>query len=238
MKKVLTVAVCKNAGAELPAKEEIEILYAEEGGKALYELLKQIKSKYAVLVDSDFVCGETEAFLKELDDASADIVVFEGGYLFKSAVLKSLPAKYCVDRYSAEIFAAFNAKSVATVKLKPFTFSAVHTEYSDEIAAMLTDALDEFKRSKAKLTKEVYSFIFEALLSRLITFYMSAMLAIKAKAINAETLKEFDSRLKDNIVLYLALEKRFYAADLKKLRAKDFKISFIQANKFKKRIRK
>lgn len=243
MKKILTVAVCKNAGNELtPPCEEIDILYASEseqqGEKAVYELLRQVKSKYTVLVDSDFTFGETDGFLKELDGATADIIVFEGGYLFKSAVLKGLPSKLCVDRYAAEIFGAFNAKTVSNTDLQPFTFNAVYTEYSDEITASLSEALDEFKKSKAKLPKDVYSFIFEALLSRLITFYMSAMLAIREKTLGAEALKEFDTKLRDNIVLYLALEKRFYAADLKKLREKDFRINFLQCNKFKKLIKR
>lgn len=243
MKKILTVAVCKNADSELTAPcEEIDIFYpgkdGRQGDKSVYGLLRQAKSKYTVLVDSDFTFKETDSFLKELDVATADIIVFDGGYLFKSAILKGLPARLCVDRYSAEIFGAFNAKTVSTVNLKPFAFNACYTEYSDEIAARLSDALDEFKKSKSKLPKEVYSFIFKALLSRLITFYMSAMLAVREKSLAAEALKEFDTKLRDNIVLYLALDKRFSAADLKKLRGKDFKINFLECNKFKKSIKK
>lgn len=64
------------------------------------------------------------------------------------------------------------------------------------------------------------------------------MLAIYRKETAADGLIEFDKRLKDNVVLYLALEKRFSVANLKKLREKSFKINLIQYNKFKKIIRK
>lgn len=241
MKKILTVAVCKNTGEEIAApNEETDVIYADgnAGDKAVYELIKKVKSKYTVLVDSDFRFADEEGFLKRLDEANDDIIIFDGGYLFKSAILKSLPAKICIDRYSAEIFASFNSKTVATVNLKPFIFSAVHTEYTEEIEARLSDALEEFKRSKAKLPKPVYSFIFDILCARLVTFYMSAMLAIYRREASPDALAEFDKKLKENIVLYLALNKRFTAAELEKLRGKNFKISFLQANKFKKLVKK
>ena len=74
-------------------------------------------------------------------------------------------------------------------------------------------------------------------MKKLITFYICAAVAIREKQLEAEKLKEFDAKLKENIVLYLALEKKFYPADIKKLREKDFKIGFIQYNKFKKLIK-
>ncbi|MBD5584004.1 MAG: hypothetical protein HDQ88_02895, partial [Clostridia bacterium] len=162
----------------------------------------------------------------------------DGGYCFKTSLLKGLSQRACVDRYGAEIFAAFEAKTLSAVKIKPFNFTTVHTEYSEEIEARLKEALAEFKKSKAKLTKTVYSFIFDVLCERLVTFYISAMLKIKSGELDPETLKAFDTELKENVILYLALEKRFTLANLAKLRAKDFKIGFIEYNKFKKAVKK
>ena len=63
---------------------------------------------------------------------------------------------------------------------------------------------------------------------------MHAMVAIREGNLAVEQFKAFDGKLKAEIVLYLALEKRFTAAKLHKLRDKDFKISRWTAKKFKK----
>lgn len=243
MKKLLTVALSKNSmGNVAPPEEEIEVITISEdtakNSKALYELLKQAKSKYTVIADTDFTFADVDEFLKELNDRNEDIILFDGGYCFKTTLLKGLPPKVCVDRYGAEIFASFEAKSLSAVRLKPFIFTTVHTEYSEEIEARLKEALDEFKRSKAKLNKTVYSFVFDMLCARLVTFYISAMLKIRNGELDCEKLKAFDAGLKENVILYLALEKRFTLANLSKLRAKDFKIGFIEYNKFKKAVKK
>ena len=124
-----------------------------------------------------------------------------------------------------------------SVTLKPFKFTTQRAEYSLTDEAKLEETLEEFKKSKAKLNKAVDSFIFDVLCARLTTFYICAMIAVYRKEATAEGLLDFDKRLKENIVLYLALEKRFPAADLKKLREKNFKISLITYNKFKKIIK-
>ena len=69
---------------------------------------------------------------------------------------------------------------------------------------------------------------------RLTYYYAAAMLAIKSKAIPLSVLTEFDARLKENVVLYLAMDKRFTPASLGKLRKKGFAISFLTAKKFEK----
>lgn len=245
MKKILSIALCNNAGGDLTLPDDgAEILrldgnQAENNPKALYELIRQAKGKYTVIIDTACtVNGEDFAdVLKICEDSASDILAFDGGYALKTATLKGIPAKLCTDRYAAEIYTAFGSREIARVTLKPFAFTAQTAQYSQTDEKKLEEALEEFKKSKAKLPKAVYSFIFDILCTRLIAFYTCTMIAIYRKEATAEELAAFDKRLKDNVVLYLALEKRFTAADLKKLREKNFKISFLQYNKFKKSVK-
>ena len=244
MKKLLSIVLCNNAGEGLTLTDEgAEILRLggtnDENPKALYELIRQTKGKYVIILDTDCTLagGDFDAILKACDEAAADILSFDGGYALKATTLKGVPAKNYTDRYGAEIYTAFNSKEIAEVEAKPFNFTTQRAKYSLTDEAKLEETLEEFKKSKAKLTKAVYSFIFDMLCARLITFYTCAMVAIYRKETTAEELSEFDKRLKDNIVLYLALEQRFTAANLKKLREKNFKINFIIYNKFKKLVK-
>ncbi|MDE6667571.1 MAG: glycosyltransferase family 2 protein [Clostridia bacterium] len=243
MKKLLSIVLCNNAGENLTLPDEgAEILRlgeadTEQNGKALYELIKQAKGKYVVIIDTDCTLNEEDFanFLTTCDGCTADILSFDGGYALKAATLKGVSAKLYNDRFGAEIYTAFNSKEIVWVTLKPFTFTVQRAKYSLTDQAMLEETLEEFARSKAKLTKAVYTFIFDILCARLITFYICAMTATYRKE-TAVDLSEFDKKLKSNIVLYLALEQRF-PADLKKIREKDFKIGLITYNKFKKLIK-
>lgn len=244
MKKLLSIVLCKNAGDGLAAPDDrAEILRLDESTdanpKALYDLIRQTKGKYVVIIDTDCTLSEGgfDSFLQFVDGAAADILIFDGGYALKAGTLKGVSAKLYTDRYGAEIYTAFNSKDIARAALKPFNFTTQRAEYSLTDEAKLEETLEEFKKSKAKLAKSVYTFIFDILCARLITFYICAMIAVYRKETTADSLLDFDKRLKDNIVLYLALEKRFPAADLKKLRAKNFKINLITYNKFKKIIK-
>ena len=51
---------------------------------------------------------------------------------------------------------------------------------------------------------------------------------------NVDGLAELDGTLKAEIVLYLALEKKFTASKLHKLREKGYRISFLTERKFRK----
>ncbi len=64
------------------------------------------------------------------------------------------------------------------------------------------------------------------------------MLAVKSKAIPLSALTDFDALLKENVVLYLAMDKRFTPANLGKLRKNGFAISFLTAKKLEKFLRK
>lgn len=246
MKKLLSIVLCNSASEDMTVTDEgVELLRLEENQdgqnpRALYELIKQTKGKYVIIIDTDCTVAEEDfaQFLKVAEECTADILAFDGGYALKASTLKGVSAKLYTDRYGAEIYTAFNSKEVVWVTLKPFLFTTQRAQYSTADEAKLEETLEEFKKSKAKLNKAVYTFIFDILCNRLITFYISAMIAIYRKETTADELSEFDKRLKDNVVLYLALEKRFPVAELKKLREKNFKISLIQYNKFKKIIRK
>lgn len=238
MKQIVTIIVCEKLNKEIDSPQNgLDIMYTDEDrtcAEIIHGGVKQSKSKYTVLVDSDFTLLDADVFLQAAESSNADILTFNGGYCFKTSILKGLDLDDCGDRYSAEIFAALASKSVAGLDIQPFRFTGTHTPYSEETKVRLMRCLDEFKVSKAKMPKDVYSFAFDMILGRLVTFYLTAILAVRAGETTAESLIEFDLKLKENIVLYLALEKRFTAADLKKLRENNFKISFFTANKFKK----
>lgn len=238
MKQIVTVIVCEKLESEVNSPVSgLDIMYTDESrscAEIIHGGVKQSKSRYTVLVDSDFSLSDVQPFLDAADSSNADILTFDGGYCFKTAVLKGLDIENCGDRYSAEIFAALSSKSISKLEMQPFEFKGTHTPYSEEAQARLVKCLDVFRLSKSKLPKDVYSFAFEIILSRLVTFYITAILAVRSGEITVDRLTEFDSKLKENIVLYLALEKRFTYANLKKLRESYFKISFITANKFKK----
>ena len=127
-----------------------------------------------------------------------------------------------------------DAKSIIKLKTAPFTIKKDRTEYSKDEAVKITASLDEFKKVKSKLAKDVYAFTAEIICARLCDFYLSALFAIKDGNADVTEIKEFDLKLKENIVLYLTMEKRFTALDLKKLRACGFKIGFWDYRKIKK----
>ena len=215
MKQIVTVIVCEKLNEEISSPESgLDIMYTDENrscAEIIQGGLKQSKSKYAVLVDSDFTLLDAGAFLQAADKANADILTFNGGYCFKTSILKGLNFEDCGDRYSAEIFAALSSKSIAELDIQPFKFTGTHTPYSEETQARLLRCLEVFKTCKAKMPKEVYSFTFDMILGRLVSFYLTAILAVRSGEMAAESLTEFDLKLKENIVLYLALEKRFTA---------------------------
>ncbi len=243
MKKVLTVAVCVRLQKNLPdcALEGIEILYIAEGqscAEFLKNAVKSAKGKYTVIVDGDFVTADLADFLSVAEKDNSDIIIFKGGYCFKTAVLRGLNAKNYGSRYYTEISAALCSKTVRKVEIAPVCFKGVKTLYSVENEANLAAVVREFGAVKAKLTRDVYTFTFDIICARLVTFYMSAMVAIREKKVTADSLVAFDKALKCNIVLYLALGKRFTAADLNKLREKNFNISYFTARKFAAKLKK
>ncbi len=229
MKKLLTIITDEKPETEENAPEEIEILHTE--GKFTHEGFKAAKGKYALLARGDLTCDITQEFFKTLEKNNADILVFEGSVLFRPSVLKSLPQKYCEDKFCAEIFAAYNSSSVIKTSIRPFTFNAGSCETEKQF---IIYALDEFSKIKSKLNKEIYTFALDYICEKLSEFYARAILAVHGGNMNVEEIKEIDSKLKENPVLNVTFCKRFTTADLQKIREKNYKINFITANKFKK----
>ena len=100
MKKLLSIVLCNNAGEALNVEDErAELLRLEENSdgqnpKALYELIKQTKGKYVIIIDTDCTVAEEDfaQFLNIAEECTADILAFDGGYALKSSTLKSVAA--------------------------------------------------------------------------------------------------------------------------------------------------
>ena len=223
MKKILTILLLNDSlSCEQPA-ETAEVIAVKEGNKALENALKQAKGRYTVFFASPFKCGDVNGLLEALDKINTDIVNFDGGYCFKTAVLKSVGQK-CLDGFTLSAYGAFNSKSFTKIDSKPFTYTKEKTEYSEELENEIGTVIDEFSKCKAKLIKDIYNFAHDIILAKLADFYIAAMVAAYKKKIDYQKIKDFDLKLKANIVTYLTLEKKFTAENLAKLREKGFKI--------------
>ncbi len=234
MKRILTVLLSAGAQCEQPLGEDYEILEIAEGDE-LKAVLKRASGKFTIIFDRTFTLKDTQTFLGELGGCDADVVAFDGGFCFKTQFLKSMRR---FDTGTVQIIAIISAKSAYKTQTKPFEFANQPQVYSENEQNALKSAVEEFGKEKHKLPHEVYSLAFETLLLKLTCFYMAAMLAIRKKKIDDENLINFDLELKQNIVLYLALEKRFTVASLAKLRKNKFKLPYFTAKKFKKLLKK
>ena len=170
--------------------------------------------------------ADVQSILNILDKNTADIVCFMGGAVFRTAIMKNA-VKDCEDAFSCRVLALLECKNLLKTVYNPFIFVKRAKDFTEENT-------EGIKKAKAKLTKEIYSFAFDMLCSKLVTYYLYSMLAIKDGSMPAEKLIDFDNKLKAEIVLYLALDKRFTYAKLQKLRDKGFKIPSLTARKFKK----
>ena len=213
-----------------------EILTADE--KPLREIIKRSGGKYTLIVNGGFRLANAADFANEAQSYNSDVLLFDGGYCFKTSILKNVNNKYA-DKYSAEIAATLSSKSISKSSCKPLEYIESETEYTDEFEQSLLESLSEFEAVKTRIQKEVYNFARDLICEKLIKFYMCAMLAIRKKQLDAQKLIDFDENLgRNHVILYHILENRFDAADFEKLKSKKFKISFITANKFKKILKK
>lgn len=233
MKKLLTIVVCGQPGGERcdALYSGVELIYAE---KSLLAAVKQAKGKYILIESRTFSFKDFQPFLSALDTATQDIVRFNGGNVYNSKLFKGI-ADFG-DGFVFTAFAAFNAKTVAYFGYAPFTFSQYEFDFEKENSG-LKSVCAEFKRVKAKLLKEVYSFTFDLICERLLFFYTRALISVYEKKLSADKLTEFDKKLKEEIVLYLALDKRFDGGALPKIRGKGFKISYFTYRRFKKKFK-
>lgn len=235
MKILLTLAVPVNFG-ELPeALDGTEIINIDENESQkdfLNRAVKCAKGKYTVICDRKFAFADVQSLLNIIDKNTSDMVSFTNGAAIKTSVLKGL--KDYKDAFSFRLLAVTDCKSILKTVYTPFIFQRASRTFGQENVAGLMFSAETFGKVKAKLNKEIYSYAFNMLCDRLIAYYIFAMLAIKDGDLQADELIEFDNKLKAEIVLYLALEKRFTYAKLQKLREGGFKIGWLTARKFRK----
>ena len=228
MKKVLTIAVLGD-GLNLNCEfEEIEVIQATDAA------LKKCKSKYAAFLKSSFTYGDLRPLLDRAESSSSDIIAFEGGCLFKTALIKH--PLTVADIFSLQISCILNCKSIEKTSLTPFKLSET-ADCDEGTLESLKNTVKEYAAAKTKVPVEVYAYARDLISERLTLLYKTYMLAIK-KGADCNPLVEFDRDIKAcDIVLYKVFENRFNHAELEKLRAKDFKISFITAIKYKKELK-
>lgn len=195
--------------------------------------IKDANGKYLILLRQKFKFADLSTLLNILDKNSSDMVQFEGGIAVKTSIAKGV-VKHCPDLFSCYILSILDCKSVLKSNYTPLSFAKTEVDFTEANYKGLLVAAKEFAAVKAKLSKDMYSLVINALCRRLVIFYLAAMIGIKDGNVESNVLVEFDSKLKGEIVLYLALEKNFTYAKLTKLRKKGFKISRLKANKFKK----
>ena len=238
MKNLITIIVYSDVNEKHSSTlyDGVELIYSEQNESEkdfLSRAIKGANGKYAVLLNQKFKLADVNSLLNILDKNSPDMVVFVGGTAIKTSIIKGI-VKDCKDLFSCFILSVLSCKTVLKSVYLPLTFEKSEAIFNEDSYSGLLLASEEFVKAKAKLSKDVYSHALNSLCARLVTFYLTAMIAIREGKMDKETLISFDSRLKAEIVLYLALEKNFTAGKLSKLRKKDFKISRFTVKKFKK----
>ncbi|MDE6442215.1 MAG: hypothetical protein K2L12_05650 [Clostridia bacterium] len=234
MKTLLTIVVY-GATDTATGTDGVEFIYPEQGEKQKDFLLRAAKNangKYTVLCKSASI-ADMEQLLNIIDKNPNDLICFSGGAAVKTSIFKS-SVKDCKDAFSCRVLSVLNCKSILKTTYIPlYIISSDNTFTNDNIDGLLYCA-EMFGKCKAKIEKEIYSYASNMICDRLVIFYMYAMLAIRDGNMSLNELTAVDGKLKAEIVLYLALEKRFTAGKLHKLRDKNFKISSLKAMKFKK----
>lgn len=229
MKKVLTIAVFGNGANYNSMFEDAEIIEASD------PLIKKSKSKFTVFLNGGFTYNDLKPLLAKAESANSDIITFEGGCLFKTSTLK-YPEKV-TDNFSMQITSALLCKTIERTTLCPFKLAEDEMNCNEDAFERLKGTVKEYSSSKGKVPVEVYSFARDLICERLVLFYKCYMLAMRMGA-DKNKLVEFDKDLKEmDVVLYKVFENRFDHSSLEKLRAKNFKISFITANKYKKELK-
>lgn len=241
MKNLLTIVVGCDMGAKHTSTlyDGIELIYPEENEAEkdfVLRAAKNAKGKYSVLLEKKFMFADLSSLLNILDKNSPDMVIFTGGTAIKTSIVKTA-VKDSKDIFSCFILSVLSCKTVLKSTYMPFTFEKTVAFFNEDNYAGLTTAAVAFVAAKARISKDIYSHTINALCVRLTTFYLTAMVAIKDGKLESEKLITFDSRLKGEIVLYLALEKNFTYAKLTRLRKKGFKISRFTANRFRKALK-
>lgn len=240
MKKVLTVATLHSSYANMNLMFEAAELNTCQDGESNFDflsrLLKQANGKYVVFVLGDFSLADLHSLINLCSKSNDDILVFNGGYAYKTSVVKSVTLFKDIDFVAFDTLCMMTAKTLSKSAVTPFVLKPVKPTYSKVSADNLQFACAEFKKTKSKLTKEVYTLVFDKLKMELADFYAATILAIKDGKADSDDLLKFDEKIRQDLVLYLAFEKIFSDKymSLSDLKKKNFKLSFFGANKLKK----
>ncbi len=238
MKNVLTIALTgdgKFDESQLFGGTEVVAL---EGDTPLAGL-KKAKGKYTVLVADEAKVDELADFLTAADSANADVLAFPDGYAFKTGLIMKVPAKEYLP-YSAEIAAILSAKSVQKLNKRPLHIAKTPADTSEAATAALIRTIADYTACKGKAPLEVYALARDLICSKLTEYYLTAMLEIFKKPKEFQRLVDFDGQISNNDkVLYLVFDNRFsQLMNLKKLRAKKFKINLFEYIKIKNLLKK
>lgn len=235
MKKVVTIAVYQSGATKNQSLfDRLEMIFPDDGetkSQFAARCAKTAKGKYLIFAEREFSFADAHNFTAVLEEANADIVTFKGGAALKLTAFKSVNFALCEDEFCATVLTCLNAKSLINAKIAPITYK---NDMPIPEGNLIAEICEEFQKIKAKLNKEVYAYTFDLISDALVKFYIKAILAVRNGELEREKFVCFDNKLKTMIVLYLAVEKKFPVSKLQKLREKDFKISFLTANKLKK----
>lgn len=238
MKTLLTIAVYRivNKEQQIQPSEGIEFIYADEGESEkafVARAFKEADGKYSLLSLRNVRLVDIKPIMNILDKNTADMICFVPSIIIRTSLLKSATSE-CSDIFSCQAFAISECKTLLKTDYIPFMFDKIDNTFNDDNIKGILLSITAFQKSKAKLSKGVYSQLLDRLCSRYAKFYIYAMLAISDGKMEAEKLKYVDNKLKAELVLYVAFNQRFTYAKLDKLRSNSFKISFITKRKFKK----
>lgn len=235
MKKLITVACSGKLNISDVETESVEFLTPEniekqENNLFFSECINKAAGKYLYFIDGDADCDKEvfERFLHDVEKLNADVIAPDIGYVIKTALLKSVKIKNANYGIYATVNALIGAKSVKKINCSPIKLlssAPLNLESAEEIV----EANALFSKNKGKLERSVYLAAYEYVINADTEYYLLSYLNC-CKNKNTEEIIYFDKRLKDNIVLYLAVEKRF-PVNLKKLRENGFKYSLISVLK-------
>ena len=236
MKKYLTIVLTEKA--EFSAPDSVEIICRDENGikeEFFLDSISKASGKYFLYVDgvAEINAEAIEEFVSS-KDSGADIVAFDNCYAIKTSIIKQYRPKAGESGVLAKINALIAAKSVSRVQLSPFKISFKAQDF-DQTEILSAD--ESFNRAKGKMDRQVYMIAFDELIRINTEHYLFAYLKGCAEK-NFEEIIAFDKKLKENVVLYLAVEKRFPVGNLHKMRENGFKSSLILSGKVKNYLKK
>ena len=197
MKKLLTVACSgkldisgvESAGVEFLTPDSFE---NGESGSFFYDCINRAAGKYFYFIYGDAVCtGELfDDFLAETEKLNADVIAVGGGYIIKTALIKSGKIKPASFGIYATVNALIGAKSVKKSGVFPINVT-LNVPLSLDSAEEIIEANALFSKNKGKLERSVYLAAYEYIIRADTEYYLLAYLQC-CKEKNAENIIYFD----------------------------------------------